>query len=160
MLCQHAVPYFPITLHVHTSLFVTGLSTNDTKVNFLNPLSTSKSASSATLFWVKTRVLSAGTLLTTFASMRWILFLAHSSVWSLGLWGKFVRTEMSLSVKSMHSWSRAAPRFSMAGILWPVGIARGYVSTGSSFRCKCSDSVPFRKSSGCRAYLVDQVRAL
>jgi hypothetical protein len=27
---------------------------------------------------------------------------------------------MSLSVKSMHSWSRAAPRFSMAGILWPV----------------------------------------
>jgi hypothetical protein len=27
---------------------------------------------------------------------------------------------MSLSVKSMHSWSRAAPRFSIAGILWPV----------------------------------------
>lgn len=27
---------------------------------------------------------------------------------------------MSLSVKSMHSCSRAAPRFSMAGILWPV----------------------------------------
>ena len=46
---------------------------------------------------------------------------------------------MSLSVKSMHSWSRAAPRFSMAGILWPVDFARGYVSTGSSFRCKCSD---------------------
>jgi len=70
---------------VRTSLFATGLSTNDTNVNFLKPLSTSKSASSATLFWVKTRVFSAGTLFTTFVSMRWILFLAHSSVWSLGL---------------------------------------------------------------------------
>jgi hypothetical protein len=105
---------------MRTSLFVTGLSTNDTNVNFLNPLSTSKSASSATLFWLKTRVFSAGTLLTTLASMRCILFLAHSNVCSLGLCGKLVRTEMSLSVKSMHSWSRAAPRFSIAGILWPV----------------------------------------
>jgi hypothetical protein len=67
---------------------------------------------------------------------------------------------MSLSVKSMHSCSRAAPRFSMAGILWPVVSQEVYISTGSSFRCKCSDSVLFRKSSGCRAYLVDQVRAL
>jgi hypothetical protein len=80
-----SMPFLLSCEYAHTSLFVTGLSTNDTKVNFLNPLSTSKSASSATLFWVKTSVLSAGTLLTTFASMRWILFLAHSSVWSLGL---------------------------------------------------------------------------
>ena len=27
---------------------------------------------------------------------------------------------MSLSVKSIHSCSRAAPRFSIVGILWPV----------------------------------------
>jgi hypothetical protein len=52
---------------------------------------------------------------------------------------------MSLSVKSMHSCSRAAPRFSMAGILWPVVSREDYVSTGSSFRCKCSDSVLFRQ---------------
>jgi hypothetical protein len=36
---------------------------------------------------------------------------------------------MSLSVKSMHSCSRAAPRFSMAGILWPVVSQEVYVST-------------------------------
>ena len=85
VLCHVSMPFLLSSNFVPTSLFVTGLSTNDTNVNFLNPLSTSKSASSATLFWVKTRVLSAGTLFTTFASMRWILFLAHSRVWSLGL---------------------------------------------------------------------------
>jgi hypothetical protein len=54
---------------------------------------------------------------------------------------------MSLSVKSMHSCSRAAPRFSMAGILWPVVERRGYVSTGSSF---CDASVAILSFSGNR----------
>ena len=55
---------------MHTSLFATGLSTNDKKVNFSNPLNTSRSANSETLFCVKTRVLSAGTFLVTFLSIR------------------------------------------------------------------------------------------
>ena len=55
---------------MHTSLFATGLSTNDRKVNFSKPLSTSRSANSDTLFCVKTRVLSAGTLFVTFFSIR------------------------------------------------------------------------------------------
>lgn len=120
VLYQVSVPYIILTRSIHTSLLVTGLSTNDKNVNFLNPLSTSRSASSATLFRVRTRVLNAGTFLTTFASILFIRFLAHNKVCSLGLCGKLVRTVMSLSVKSMHSWSRAAPRFSMVGILWPV----------------------------------------
>ena len=122
---QHPALLSPPTQRIHTSLFATGLSTSDRKVNFSNPLNTSKSANSATLFCVKTRVFSAGTLLVTFFSILWMRFLAHSRVCNLGLCGKFVRTEMSLSVKSMHSCSRAAPRFSMAGILWPRGNAKG-----------------------------------
>ena len=105
-----------------TSLLATGFSTSETCVSFVKSLSGTRSASSLTLFCVKTSVLSLGML---FAKLGWMLatrFRAHKSVCSRSICGKFASVAMSLSVKSMHSWSFATPRFSMAGILCPSQI--------------------------------------
>jgi hypothetical protein len=48
-------------------------------------------------------------------------FRAHSNVLSLGDNGKFASVVISLSVKSIASCAPATPRFSIVGILWPVG---------------------------------------
>lgn len=67
----------------------------------------SRSANSAILFDVKT---SADRLGSDEASVGWICLMrlrARSRVWRRGKKGKFPRDEMSLSVKSIASWSWA-----------------------------------------------------
>lgn len=90
---------------LRTSLLVTGFSSRLTCVSFGNPCSASRSASSLTLFCVRTKVLRLGILLGKLGCMLAIRFRAHSRVCSRGESGKLARTEISLSVKSMASRS-------------------------------------------------------
>lgn len=87
----------------HTSFLVTGFSSNTKCVNFGNVANTSKSANSAKLLLVSTRFVKFGICL---ARVGWMLetrLRANKSVCNLGLRGKFPRTWISLSVKSIAS---------------------------------------------------------
>ncbi len=88
-----------------TSFPATGFSTSDRCVNFENPRSASRSASSAIWFCVRTRVARFGIERATVGAKLVTRLRASSSVRSRGLSGKFAMTVMSLSVKSMASWS-------------------------------------------------------
>lgn len=90
---------------IHTSLLVTGFSNKLRCVSRGNFPSTSKSASSARLLDVSIRVVRLGRLFATRGSIVLIRFLANRSVCSRGERGKFDRAVMSLSVKSIASWS-------------------------------------------------------
>ena len=98
-------------LYMHTSLLVTGFSNKLKCVSLENFPSTSKSASSAKLFDVSIRVVRLGMLLGTRGSIVLIRFLASRSVCSRGERGKFDRAVMSLSVKSIASWSYILYRY-------------------------------------------------
>lgn len=123
-----------------TSFLVTGFSIKTTCVSLANPRRGSKSANSAILFAVSTRFSRFGI---EDANDGWIWFTrlrASSNVRRRGKWGKFAREEMSLSVKSIASWSYpdttmsiylpkrrkkggltlAIPKFSIEGILCPI----------------------------------------
>ena len=70
-----------------------------------NPLSASRSASSAKLLDVRTKVVRLGSELASVGWMLLTLFRARRSVRNRGESGKLARAVMSLSVKSMASWS-------------------------------------------------------
>ena len=145
-----------------TSFLVTGFSNNTKWVSRAKLRNGSKSASSAKLLDVKTRFRRFGSEV---ARLGWILLMrlrARRRVCRRGERGKLERVGMSLSVKSMASWSCSAfqldlqssparfcwgyskegrtfatPRFSMAGILCPARL--GYDINGAHlFDCKCS----------------------
>jgi len=88
-------------------------------VSFEKPCRAFKSASSRRLLFVKTRVVRFGRLEDKDAEIVDIRFWAQSKVCNRGNRGKLARAAMLLSVRSIHSWSCAAPRFSIEGILWP-----------------------------------------
>ena len=90
---------------MHTSLLVTGFSNKLRCVSRGNFPSTSRSASSAKLLDVSIRVVRLGRLFGTRGSIVLIRFLASRSVCSRGERGKLDRAVMSLSVKSIASWS-------------------------------------------------------
>lgn len=88
-----------------TSFLVTGFSIKVKCVNLGKFPNESKSANSATLFAVRTSVVRFGS---DEASVGWICLMrlrARSSVWRRGNSGKFANDEISLSVKSIASWS-------------------------------------------------------
>ena len=88
-----------------TSRLVTGFSSNDRCVSRGRFLSASRSASSARLLAVRIRVVKWGT---EAASVDWMLLIrlrASRRVCRRGDKGKLARAVMSLSVKSMASWS-------------------------------------------------------
>lgn len=88
-----------------TSRLVTGLSSKDRCVSLEKFRSASRSASSAKLLEVRIKVVRFGS---EFASVGWMLLTllrASRSVCSRGESGKLERAVMSLSVKSMASWS-------------------------------------------------------
>ena len=89
----------------HTSLPATGLPINDRYTKFLNSAKESKSANSAILFLVRTRVRRLGMLDARFGWIFAIRFCARNSVRRRGWRGKFASWAMSLSVKSMASLS-------------------------------------------------------
>ena len=139
-----------------TSRRVTGFSSRDRCVSLVKFLSTSRSASSAKLFEVRIKVRRFGI---EFGRVGWMLFTrlrARRRVWSLGESGKFPSTLISLSVKSIASWSyqrvypvnglrmrtrglsrkaltRATARFSICGILWPFYDINGARSSAVLF---------------------------
>lgn len=118
-----------------TSFLVTGFSSNTKCVNLPHLVNPSKSTNSLTLLLASITVVKFGTLSQILRSTPCILFLAHNSVFNRGDSGKFPRTVRSLSVKSMASWGPATPRFSIVGILWPVGCrGNGLVSIS----CACA----------------------
>ena len=89
----------------HTSRLVTGFSSSTRCVSLVKPLRGSRSASSAKLLDVRTRVVRFGIDL---ASEGWMLVMrlrASRRVRSRGESGKLASCAMSLSVKSMASWS-------------------------------------------------------
>ena len=88
-----------------TSRRVTGFSSRDRCVSLVKFLSTSRSASSAKLFEVKTKVRRFGIELGRVGWMVVTRLRARRRVWSLGESGKFPSTLISLSVKSIASWS-------------------------------------------------------
>lgn len=90
-------------------------------MSFGSLLSGSKSANSATVLLVNTNVCRFGIVSARFGAICRTRFLARSSVVSRGDNGKFVMEVISLSVKSIASCGPATPRFSIVGILWPVG---------------------------------------
>ena len=96
---------------MHTSLLVTGFSNKLKCVSLGNFPSTSRSASSAKLFDVSIRDVRLGRLLGTRASIVLIRFLASRRVCSRGERGKFERAVISLSVKSIASWSYSCSVF-------------------------------------------------
>jgi len=102
-----------------TSLLATGLSTKLKCTSFVNPLSGSRSANSATAFSLSTSVDRFGMLLCRSRCTELTLLRARYRLLRRGFSGKFDRVLMSLSVKSMASCSFATPRFSIVGILWP-----------------------------------------
>ena len=103
-----------------TSLLATGHPTKVAYTNFLHPSNASKSLNSAIAFCVKTKVCRFGRAFARLSSIRFIRFCASRRVCNRGERGKPESVWMALSVKSMHSWSLAEPKFSMVGILWPV----------------------------------------
>ena len=90
---------------MHTSFLVTGFSNKLRCVRRGNLPSTSRSASSAKLLDVSIRVVRFGRLFGTRGSIVLIRFLARRRVCSRGERGKLERAVMSLSVKSIASWS-------------------------------------------------------
>ena len=91
---------------------MTGFSNKLRCVRRGNFPSTSRSASSAKLLDVTIRVVRLGRLLGTRGSMVLIRFLATRSVCRRVERGKFDRAVMSLSVKSIASWSYCILLFS------------------------------------------------
>ena len=89
----------------HTSFRATGFSSSDRCVSLVKFRNGSKSASSAKLLAVRTRVVRFGMLVARFDCILWTRLRARRRVCSLGERGKLVRAEMSLSVKSIASWS-------------------------------------------------------
>ena len=90
---------------MRTSFLVTGFSNKLRCVRRGNFPSTSRSASSAKLLDVSIRVVRLGRLLGTRGSIVLIRFLARRRVCRRGERGKLERAVMSLSVKSIASWS-------------------------------------------------------
>lgn len=88
-----------------TSLLVTGFSNKERCVSLENFPNVSRSASSAKLFEVRIRVVRFGIEFGRRGCMLLMRFLASRRVCSLGESGKFESAVMSLSVKSMASWS-------------------------------------------------------
>lgn len=88
-----------------TSRLVTGFSSSDTWVSREKFLSTSRSASSAKLFEVRIKVVRFGRELARVGCMLLTRFRASRRVCNRGLSGKFDSAVMSLSVKSIASWS-------------------------------------------------------
>ena len=88
---------------VRTSFPVTGFSNSDRCVRYLNELKTSRSANSATLLDVSTRVVRYGIAVATVGWMLDTLLRASRRVRTRGERGKLPRTVMSLSVKSIAS---------------------------------------------------------
>ena len=98
-------------LHIRrlTSFPATGFSDRLTCFNLVKFCSGSRSASSAILFCVRTSVLRFGIRSAIEGWIVVIRFRASRRLCSRGESGKLPRTEMSLSVKSMHSWSLLTP---------------------------------------------------
>jgi len=71
-------------------------------------------------FEVRTRLVRCGAVVCKVGEMLEMRLRANRSVWRRGERGMFVSAVMELSVRSIESWSRATPKFSMAGILWPT----------------------------------------
>lgn len=90
---------------IRTSFPATGHPTRLTCVSFMNPCKGSRSASSERLFCVSTSVLRFGMLFDRLGCILAIRLRAHSRVCNRGESGKLERVAMSLSVKSMDSWS-------------------------------------------------------
>ena len=90
---------------MRTSFLVTGFSNKLRCVRRGNFPSTSRSASSAKLLDVSIRVVRFGRLWGTRGSIVLIRFRASRRVCSRGVRGKLERAVMSLSVKSIASWS-------------------------------------------------------
>lgn len=88
-----------------TSFLATGFSSNERCVNLENFASTSRSASSAKLLEVSIRVVRFGKEFGSVGCRLLTRFLASSSVRKRGESGKLERAVISLSVKSMASWS-------------------------------------------------------
>jgi hypothetical protein len=88
---------------LHTSLLVTGLSISTKWVSLGNVDNTSRSASSAMLFDASTKVARLGIDCTRVGCMLEIRFRARRRLCNRGEKGKFPRTCISLSVKSMAS---------------------------------------------------------
>ena len=115
-----------------TSFLVTGFSSNDKCVSLAKFRNGSKSASSAKLLDVRTRVVRLGMLAARFDWMLLTRLRARRMVWSLGERGKFERVVMSLSVKSIASWSCLSISAGFEG--WERGLFRGtYSSDGQIF---------------------------
>jgi hypothetical protein len=87
-----------------TSTFVTGFSANTRCVNRGKDPKTSRSASCFKSFEARTRFLRFGMAFDRVGWMADIRFRASSKVVIRGDRGKFPRTWMSLSVKSIESW--------------------------------------------------------
>lgn len=102
-----------------TSLLVTGLLSRLRYVSFEKPCSASRSDNSLRLLLVRTSVCRFGVLFDMDSEMLDMRFCAHKRACSRGDSGKLPSEVMLLSVKSMHSWSFATPKFSMLGILCP-----------------------------------------
>jgi len=90
---------------MHTSRLATGFSINTKCVSFEKCLSGSRSASSAKLFEVRTSAVRFGIEVARLACMLLTRFRARSRVCRRGEKGKFERAVISLSVKSIASWS-------------------------------------------------------
>jgi hypothetical protein len=88
-----------------TSLFATGFPNNDRYTKCLNPASGSRSDSCAMRFRVRTSVVRLGITFERLAWIFWIRFWARKRVRNRGKSGKFPKCAMSLSVKSMASFS-------------------------------------------------------
>lgn len=91
--------------HYRTSFLVTGLSSSVRCVSFVKCLSVSKSANSAKLFCVRIRHVRFGIEFASVGCMLVIRLRASRRVRSRGERGKLERVEISLSVKSIASWS-------------------------------------------------------
>lgn len=137
---NRTVGHRQITQYRYFSRFVTGLSSSTRCVRRPRRARGSRSDSSASWLEARARQVRLGT---AFARSGWMAAMrlrANSSVRRRGVSGKLPSTWMSLSVKSMASWgytaltkemirarggggglTPAAPRFSMATILFPVG---------------------------------------
>lgn len=93
-----------------TSLLVTGFCNRTKCVRFRNPANGSRSASSEIWFSVKTSVVRWGIDFETAGWMTEMRLRASRRVRRRGLSGKLDSCEMSLSVKSMASWSYSPRR--------------------------------------------------
>lgn len=97
--------YKPVALTAHTSLRVTGFSSSVRCVSRGKLRKGSRSASSARLFEVRTRVVKFGIELARVLCMPLTRFRARRSVCNRGESGKLEIVAISLSVKSIASWS-------------------------------------------------------